>query len=189
MPWRVDKFGLPRPSPVSPRMDAPLVIAIADKRRIRRYRRFTQPALHQLRIVVADPTCDPRCGSQRSTAYKVRVMPETCHAPVGGRGTARVQVPSSGAGGAAGCSTATQTPGLAPLARNVHIDRVSTGPHAVPPLAMIKEVPMLRGRILVVEDDPAITTVLEETLTAEAYEVVRTGAPVPLQRQRPFPLS
>ena len=34
---------------------------------------------------------------------------------------------------------------------------------------------MLRGRILVVEDDPAIATVVEETLTAEAYEVVRTG--------------
>jgi hypothetical protein len=45
------------------------------------------------------------------------------------------------------------------------------------------------GRILEMEDDPAITTVLEETLTAEAYEVARTGAPVPLQRQRPFPLS
>jgi CheY-like chemotaxis protein len=28
----------------------------------------------------------------------------------------------------------------------------------------------------VVEDDPAIATVVEETLTAEAYEVVRTGA-------------
>ena len=35
---------------------------------------------------------------------------------------------------------------------------------------------MLRGRILVVEDDPAIATVVEETLTGEAYEVVRTGA-------------
>jgi CheY-like chemotaxis protein len=35
---------------------------------------------------------------------------------------------------------------------------------------------MLRGRILVVEDDPAIATVVQETLTAEAYEVVRTDA-------------
>jgi CheY-like chemotaxis protein len=35
---------------------------------------------------------------------------------------------------------------------------------------------MLRGRILVVEDDPAIATVVEETLTAESYEVVPTGA-------------
>src|SRR5918912_457099 len=52
----------------------------------------------------------------------------------------------------------------------------STGPHDVPPVAMTKEVPMLRGRILVVEDDPAIATVVEETLTAEAYEVVHTAA-------------
>ena len=35
---------------------------------------------------------------------------------------------------------------------------------------------MLRGRILVVEDDPAIATVVQETLTDEAYEVVHTGA-------------
>ena len=35
---------------------------------------------------------------------------------------------------------------------------------------------MPRGRILVVEDDPAIATVVEETLAAEGYEVVRTGA-------------
>jgi CheY-like chemotaxis protein len=35
---------------------------------------------------------------------------------------------------------------------------------------------MLRGRILVVEDDPAIATVVEETLTAEGYEVACTGA-------------
>jgi CheY-like chemotaxis protein len=41
---------------------------------------------------------------------------------------------------------------------------------------MIKEVPMFRGRILVVEDDPAIAALVEETLTAEAYEVVPTGA-------------
>jgi DNA-binding response OmpR family regulator len=41
---------------------------------------------------------------------------------------------------------------------------------------MTKEVPMPRGCILVVEDDPAIATVVAETLTAEAYEVVCTGA-------------
>jgi CheY-like chemotaxis protein len=35
---------------------------------------------------------------------------------------------------------------------------------------------MRRGRILVVEDDTAIATVVEETLRAEAYEVVCTGA-------------
>ena len=35
---------------------------------------------------------------------------------------------------------------------------------------------MFRGRILVVEDDPAIAALVEETLTAEAYEVVPTGA-------------
>ena len=35
---------------------------------------------------------------------------------------------------------------------------------------------MRRGRILVVEDDPAIATVVEEMLTAEGYEVVATGA-------------
>ena len=34
---------------------------------------------------------------------------------------------------------------------------------------------MLSGRILVVEDDPAIATLVEETLTEEAYEVVPTG--------------
>jgi CheY-like chemotaxis protein len=33
-----------------------------------------------------------------------------------------------------------------------------------------------RRCIVVVEDDPAIAAVVEETLTAEAYEVVRTGA-------------
>jgi CheY-like chemotaxis protein len=32
------------------------------------------------------------------------------------------------------------------------------------------------GCILVVEDDPAIATVVEQTLTAEGYEVVCTGA-------------
>ena len=32
------------------------------------------------------------------------------------------------------------------------------------------------GCILVVEDDPAIATVVQEALTAEAYEVVRTDA-------------
>src|SRR5947207_704969 len=41
---------------------------------------------------------------------------------------------------------------------------------------MPKKVPMLRGCILVVEDDPAIAAVVEETLTAEGYEVVRTDA-------------
>jgi CheY-like chemotaxis protein len=35
---------------------------------------------------------------------------------------------------------------------------------------------MHKGRILVVQDDPAIATVVEETLTAEAYEVVHAGA-------------
>jgi CheY-like chemotaxis protein len=35
---------------------------------------------------------------------------------------------------------------------------------------------MLKGCILVVEDDPAIATIVEETLTAEGYEVVCTGA-------------
>jgi CheY-like chemotaxis protein len=35
---------------------------------------------------------------------------------------------------------------------------------------------MLRGRVLVVEDDPVIATVVEETLTAESYEVVRADA-------------
>ena len=35
---------------------------------------------------------------------------------------------------------------------------------------------MRRGRVLVVEDDPAIATVVEETLRAEAYEVVCTDA-------------
>jgi CheY-like chemotaxis protein len=49
---------------------------------------------------------------------------------------------------------------------------------------MTKEVPMLRGRILVVEDDPAIATVVEETLTAEAYEVMRTGAASALRLAR-----
>jgi CheY-like chemotaxis protein len=49
---------------------------------------------------------------------------------------------------------------------------------------MTKEMPMLRGRILVVEDDPAIATVVEETLTAEAYEVVRTGAASALRLAR-----
>src|SRR2546421_11058452 len=52
---------------------------------------------------------------------------------------------------------------------------VSTVPHDVPPRAMTREVPML-GCILVVEDDPAIATVVEETLTAEGYAVVCTGA-------------
>jgi CheY-like chemotaxis protein len=41
---------------------------------------------------------------------------------------------------------------------------------------MIKEVPMFRGRILVVEDDPAIAAVVEETLSEESYEVVPTAA-------------
>jgi DNA-binding response OmpR family regulator len=36
--------------------------------------------------------------------------------------------------------------------------------------------PKYWGRILVVEDDPAIATMVEEVLTAEAYEVVPTGA-------------
>jgi CheY-like chemotaxis protein len=49
---------------------------------------------------------------------------------------------------------------------------------------MTKEVPMLRGCILVVEDDPAIATVVEESLTAEAYEVVRTGAASALRLAR-----
>ena len=35
---------------------------------------------------------------------------------------------------------------------------------------------MFRGRILVVEDDPAIAAVVEETLSEESYEVVPTGA-------------
>ena len=35
---------------------------------------------------------------------------------------------------------------------------------------------MRRGRILVVEDDPAIAAVVAETLRAEAYEVVCTDA-------------
>jgi CheY-like chemotaxis protein len=35
---------------------------------------------------------------------------------------------------------------------------------------------MCKGRILVVEDDPAIATLVEETLTEEAYEVVPTGS-------------
>jgi CheY-like chemotaxis protein len=41
---------------------------------------------------------------------------------------------------------------------------------------MIKEVLMLSGRILVVEDDPDIATVVEEMLTAVGYAVVSTGA-------------
>jgi CheY-like chemotaxis protein len=41
---------------------------------------------------------------------------------------------------------------------------------------MTQEVPMCKGRILVVEDDPAIATLVEEALTEEAYEVVPTGA-------------
>jgi CheY-like chemotaxis protein len=41
---------------------------------------------------------------------------------------------------------------------------------------MPKEVLMLSGCILVVEDDPDVATVVEEILTAEAYEVVHTGA-------------
>jgi CheY-like chemotaxis protein len=49
---------------------------------------------------------------------------------------------------------------------------------------MTKEVAMLRGRVLVVEDDPAIATLVEETLTAEAYEVVRTGAASALRLAR-----
>jgi CheY-like chemotaxis protein len=55
------------------------------------------------------------------------------------------------------------------------MDTVSTVPHDVPPRAMTRETPML-GCVLVVEDDPAIATVVEETLTAEGYEVVCTGA-------------
>ena len=35
---------------------------------------------------------------------------------------------------------------------------------------------MLSGRILVVEDDPDVATVVEEIRTAEGYEVVHTGA-------------
>ena len=35
---------------------------------------------------------------------------------------------------------------------------------------------MLSGRILVVEDDPDVATVVEEMLTAEGYEVLHTGA-------------
>jgi two-component system, cell cycle response regulator len=35
---------------------------------------------------------------------------------------------------------------------------------------------MFRGRILVVEDDPAIAALVEETLNEESYEVVPTGA-------------
>ena len=35
---------------------------------------------------------------------------------------------------------------------------------------------MFRGRILVVDDDPAIAAVVEETLSEESYEVVPTGA-------------
>ena len=35
---------------------------------------------------------------------------------------------------------------------------------------------MLRGRILVVEDDPAIAMVVEETLSEDSYDVVPTGA-------------
>ena len=35
---------------------------------------------------------------------------------------------------------------------------------------------MFRGRILVVEDDPAIAALVEETLSEESYEVVPTGA-------------
>jgi CheY-like chemotaxis protein len=41
---------------------------------------------------------------------------------------------------------------------------------------MIKEVLMLSGRILVVEDDPDVATVVEEILTAEGYEVAHTSA-------------
>jgi CheY-like chemotaxis protein len=43
---------------------------------------------------------------------------------------------------------------------------------------------MTRGRILVVEDDPAIATVVEETLTAEAYEVVCADAASALRLAR-----
>ena len=35
---------------------------------------------------------------------------------------------------------------------------------------------MFRGRILVVDDDPAIAALVEETLSEESYEVVPTGA-------------
>jgi DNA-binding response OmpR family regulator len=35
---------------------------------------------------------------------------------------------------------------------------------------------MRRGRVLVVEEDLAIATMVEEVLTAEAYEGVPTGA-------------
>jgi DNA-binding response OmpR family regulator len=35
---------------------------------------------------------------------------------------------------------------------------------------------MLKGCIVVVEDDQAIATVVEETLSAERYEVVCAGA-------------
>jgi CheY-like chemotaxis protein len=41
---------------------------------------------------------------------------------------------------------------------------------------MTQEALMCKGRILVVEDDSAIATVVDETLTAESYEVVPTGA-------------
>jgi CheY-like chemotaxis protein len=41
---------------------------------------------------------------------------------------------------------------------------------------MLKEVPMFRGRILVVEDDPAIAALVAETLREESYEVVPAGA-------------
>ena len=54
--------------------------------------------------------------------------------------------------------------------------KVSTAPHDAPPRVMTREVSVLKGCILVVEDDPAIATVVEETLTAEGYEVVCTGA-------------
>ena len=46
----------------------------------------------------------------------------------------------------------------------------------VPPSSDVQGGAHARGCILVVEDDPAIATVLEVTLTAEAYEAVRTGA-------------
>ena len=54
--------------------------------------------------------------------------------------------------------------------------KVSTVPHDAPPRVMTREVSVLKGCILVVEDDPAIATVVEETLTVEGYEVVCTGA-------------
>jgi DNA-binding response OmpR family regulator len=41
---------------------------------------------------------------------------------------------------------------------------------------MTREVSMLKGCILVVEDDPTIATVVAETLSAEGYEVVCAGA-------------